>query len=556
MVAVAELADRYVEEMAALDPCAATMMGVAGHDAELTDYGPDGVASRAALISRTLAQLGPAPGNGGAAEPVEVAVMRERLGAELALYDAGLRLGEVNVLDGSLQRLRLVFDLMDMSGEAAWENVAARLRRLPAALDGHRQGILQAAAHGQVAALRQVERSAEQCELWTSSFSRLPAGYGDGPLRQELERGATGVNAALEGFARFLLQELAPVAARRDAVGRRRYALWVPYFTGVRLDLDETYAWGWEELRRIRAELDEVAERLAPGETAAAVAERLDHDPAYLVTGVDRFRGWMQELADRTIEALAGVHFDVPAPLRRLDCRISPPGTGGIYYTRPSEDFSRPGRVWWSVPDDREEFSTWRAATTMFHEGAPGHHLQLGHVVYRADRLNRYQRLACRVAGHSEGWALYAERLMAELGYLDDPGERMGMLQAQAFRAARVVMDIGMHLELEIPAGSGFHEGERWTPALGHALLRECMIDDQSFLDFEIDRYLGRPAQAISYKVGERAWLDVREAERRRRGDGFDLRAFHATALDMGPMGLDSLRERLATGAGAAGGGG
>jgi uncharacterized protein (DUF885 family) len=550
MVTVGDLAERYVEEMAALDPCAATAMGIAGHDAELTDYGPDGVAARAALIRRTLSQLGPAPG--ADSEPVEAAVMRERLGADLALYDAGLRLGEVNVLDGSLQRLRLVFDLMDPSGEAAWENLAARLRRLPAALDSHRDGVLRAAAGGRVPALRQVERSAEQCELWTSSFTELVAAYGDGPLRHELERSAARVNQALVGFARFLREDLAPMAPRRDAVGREQYALWAAYYTGASLDLDETYAWGWEELRRIRAELAEVAERLAPGCAPEAAAERLNRDPAYLVSGVDRFRDWMQELADRTIDALAGVHFDVLEPLRRLECRISPPGSGGIYYTRPSEDFSRPGRIWWTVADGMEKLSTWRAATTMFHEGAPGHHLQLGNMVYRADRLNRYQRLACRVSGHSEGWALYAERLMAELGYLEDPGERMGMLQAQAFRAARVVMDIGMHLELEIPEGAGFHDGERWAPALGQALLRECLIDDQSFLDFEIDRYLGRPGQAISYKVGERVWLDAREAQRRQRPADFDLRAFHAMALDMGPMGLDTLRRRLDAGAAGA----
>ncbi len=206
MVAVGELADRYVEEMAALDPCAAAEMGVAGHDAELTDYGPDGVASRAALLRGTLSQLGPAP-EATAAEPFEVTVMRERLGAELALYDAGLRLGEVNVLDGSLEQLRLVFDLMDTGSEAAWENLAARLRRLPAALDRHREGILRAAADGHVAALRQVERSADQCALWTGSFSELPADYGDGPLRQELEpdrsqrrRGRSGTVRAVGGL--------------------------------------------------------------------------------------------------------------------------------------------------------------------------------------------------------------------------------------------------------------------------------------------------------------------------------------------------------------------
>jgi uncharacterized protein (DUF885 family) len=201
--------------------------------------------------------------------------------------------------------------------------------------------------------------------------------------------------------------------------------------------------------------------------------------------------------------------------------------------------------MWWSVPDGVDSFSTWREVTTVFHEGVPGHHLQSGQVAFRASELNRYRRL-CWNSGHGEGWALYAERLMAELGYLDEPGDRMGMLDAQRFRAARVVVDIGMHLELPIPAGTGFHEGERWTPALGWDFLRaHCSLQDE-FLREELNRYLGWPGQAPSYKVGEREWLAARDDARRRHGSAFDLKAFHNAALHLGSMGIDTMRAELA----------
>jgi uncharacterized protein (DUF885 family) len=120
------------------------------------------------------------------------------------------------------------------------------------------------------------------------------------------------------------------------------------------------------------------------------------------------------------------------------------------------------------------------------------------------------------------------------------------MLDAQLFRAARVIVDIGMHLELEIPAGTGFHEGERWTPELGLEFLLSRTIIDQAFAADEIDRYLGWPGQAPSYKIGERIWLEGRDAARRRHGDRFDPKTFHSRALDAGGMGLDPLAALLA----------
>ena len=166
----------------------------------------------------------------------------------------------------------------------------------------------------------------------------------------------------------------------------------------------------------------------------------------------------------------------------------------------------------------------------------------------RADLLNRWQRLLCWVSGHGEGWALYSERLMDELGYLDDPGDRLGMLDMQGFRAARVIVDIGLHLELEIPKDNpfGWRPGERWTPDLVVEFMRIHSRMDDAMLDFEVLRYLGWPGQAPSYKVGERIWLEARADAQARHGDDFDLRAFHRAALDLGSIGLDPLRAALA----------
>jgi uncharacterized protein (DUF885 family) len=282
--------------------------------------------------------------------------------------------------------------------------------------------------------------------------------------------------------------------------------------------------------------------------TVPDAIEALDAEPDRVIQGKERFRDWMQELADTTIRELADVHFDIPEPVRRIECCLAPTSDGAIYYTGPSEDWSRPGRMWWAVPEGVDRFSTWQEVTTVYHEGVPGHHLQVAQTAYRKERLNRWQRTMCWVSGHGEGWALYAERLMDDLGYLEDPGHRLGMLDGQSLRAARVIVDIGMHLELEIPLDNpfGFAPGRTWTPELGLDFLRQhCRLDD-AVIRFEHLRYLGWPGQAPSYKVGERIWLQARDEVRTRQGAGFDLREFHRAALDLGSIGLDALRKALA----------
>jgi uncharacterized protein (DUF885 family) len=159
--------------------------------------------------------------------------------------------------------------------------------------------------------------------------------------------------------------------------------------------------------------------------------------------------------------------------------------------------------------------------------------------------LSRFQRNTF-VSGHGEGWALYAERLMDEFGFLENPEYRLGYLYAQAFRAARVVIDIGVHCGFAIPAEFGWHAGEQWTPELMLEFLSARSSSDDEFNKSEINRYLGWPGQAISYKLGERVWLDLRDEARTKHGSSFDLKKWHAHGLGLGNLGLDLLKSEMA----------
>ncbi|MGI8627420.1 MAG: DUF885 domain-containing protein [Geodermatophilaceae bacterium] len=546
------VADRFVEDYCAHDPIAATLLGVAGHETELTDFSADGFAARAELARHAVTDL-------RAIQPVDDrervanAAMDERLSAELDLFHAGDLSAELNTSTSPMQSLRIVFDLMATETEDDWAAIATRMAKLPAAFEGYTAGLATAAGHGRVTAQRQVRTCADIVTRWAGAeqsppfFAELVDRSGTtGALRSELEAAASAAAEALVCFGDFLRERLLPLAPASDAVGKERYGRWLRYFTGADLDLAETYEWGWAELARIVAEKEQVAQRIAPGAGLEAAIVALDEDPARILHGRNELTRWLQSTADEAVDALAGTHFDIPEPVRTIEGRLSPTSGEGIYYTAPSEDFTRPGQMWWSLPEGAEEFTTWREKTTVYHEGVPGHHLQIGQTVYRADLLNRYQRIMLWSSGHGEGWALYAERLMAELGFLDDPGDRLGMLDSQGFRAARVVLDMGMHLELPIPSGTGFHEGEVWNPGLGLEFLRvHASMDDQTRQD-ELNRYLGWPGQAPSYKVGERVWLAARADAETRLGAAFDLKAFHTAALNLGGLGLDLLKAELA----------
>ena len=559
--AVDRIAEEHVARMAGLSPQFATVTGIGDGAGRLDDRSPEGLGRLDDLNRATLLALdGVTPVD--EVDRVTVAAMRERLGLEVELAEAGEDLRELNNIVSTAQDLRDFFDLVPTATVEDWEHVASALREVPRALAGWTESLRLAASRGDVAAARQVRavvtQARDQADPATSSYTTLVAGAEvDGrdvpaALRAVLEEAAGQARGAFAELARFLAEELAPQAGEVDAVGRERYSRFSRSCLGAAVDLDETYEWGRERLAAIDAEQREIAQSLyGPGTTVREALERLDGDPARLLHGTDALQRWMQETSDAAIEMLDGVHFDVPGPLRTLECRIAPSQTGGIYYTGPSDDFSRPGRMWWSVPAGTDTFSTWQERTTVFHEGVPGHHLQVGMQIYHRDLLNSWRRQACWVSGHGEGWALYAERLMADLGFQDDPGDRMGMLDSQRLRAARVVLDIGVHLGKERPAElaalPGVGEGT-WDRDSAWAFLRHHVAMSEGFLAFELERYLGWPGQAPSYAVGQRLWEEARDSAlstARGHGQELSLKDFHTRALRLGSVGLDVLREAL-----------
>ena len=547
---VDQIANEYFEKVLDLNPVHATELGRKGVETLYPDYSPAGEKAFARLAKKTLKKVD----NVLPIDDVDLVTLdalQERLSLYRKQYKAGFGGWQLNNIASVPQEVRSVFDLMKRNTQQDWEHIVGRMHRVTEALEGYIQTLEAAREEGKVAPRRQVDIVIEQTAAYYAPggfFDELAAEVAEAvpSLKDEATAGA---EAAKEGYRRlnsYLVEKLQPVAPSRDAVGRKAYSLHSRSFLGTTIDLDETYAWGVKELESIIARQSEVAEEIEPGASIERAKQLLDEDPARQLHGTDELKAWMQKLADAAVENLAGSHFEIGGPMRRIECCIAPTNEGGIYYTGPSPDFSRPGRMWWSVPEGEDTFTTWRETSTVYHEGVPGHHLQIAIATALQGTMNSWRTNMLWVSGHGEGWALYAERLMEELGYLKDPGDRMGMLNAQRMRAARVVFDIGVHCEMPIPdewaEQLGVEPGTIWTSELGYEFLKLNLDESEGHLRFEFLRYLGWPGQAPSYKIGERLWLELRD-QAVRRGD--DMRAFHTRALLLGSVGLDTLRRAL-----------
>jgi uncharacterized protein (DUF885 family) len=545
-----EVADAYVDELVALDPVTGTYLGVAESARRLPDFSPEGQEALARRARDTLARLDEADSD---VERRCARLLRERLTAELAVHEAEEGLRAVGNMSTPAHHVREVFTVTPTATDEDWTAVAERLRAVPAALAGYRASLELGLERKLYGPPRPTATLVAQLTEWTDTdgsgrgwFEDFVAG-GPEALRAELDEAARGATAAVAGLRDWMREVYAPaVEGAPDTVGRERYARWSRYFNGTDLDLDEAYAYGWSEYHRLLAEMEEEAGKVLPGAATPWVAlAHLDEHGRH-IEGVDEVRDWLQGLMDEAIEKLDGTHFELAERVRRVESRIAPPGSAAApYYTGPSEDFSRPGRTWLPTMG-ATRFPVYDLVSTWYHEGVPGHHLQLAQWVHVARDLSRYQATVGIVSANAEGWALYAERLMDELGFLTDAEQRLGYLDAQMMRALRVIVDIGMHLELPIPADSPFHPGERWTPELAEEFFGAHSSRPADYVTSELTRYLSIPGQAIGYKLGERAWLVGREKARARHGDAFDLKAWHMAALSQGSLGLDDLVDELA----------
>ena len=547
--ALDRLADEYVELSARSDPFLATELGIPGHDHEVTDFSPAAVAERTDAARTLLARAAEVPDEDGV-DAVTRAALSERLGLEIERAEARLDIAAVNNLASPLQS-RDVLDQMPTDTAEDWQVIAERMAALPRSLSSWAESLREAAEHGVVSARRQLLLGAEQARGYAAEDGFF-ATFARDARGDEAQRGrvAEAARTAAAGYLELAgeLEALAPRAPERDAIGREAYPLASRTFLGTGIDIDETYAWGIEELRAVVAEQEEVAARIndaagnGGGRSVRAAKQALNADPARVLHGTEQLQAWMQDLSDRAIEELAGTHFDIPEPLRSLECRIARTGSGGIYYTGPSEDLTRPGRMWWDVPEATTEFHTWLETTTVYHEGVPGHHLQVGTQTLQSAALNRWRAMMCWVSGHGEGWALYAERLMEQLGHLADDGDRLGMLDAQRLRAGRVVLDIGLHCELPMPERLEGSAGGAWSFEKAWDFMSAHWGVTEAEQRFELNRYLGWPGQAPSYKIGQRVWERLRADS---EAAGTSARDFHRRALELGSLPLSVLEEAL-----------
>ncbi|MFD4974510.1 DUF885 domain-containing protein [Streptomyces sp. NPDC058424] len=551
-----QVADAYVDELIALDPITGTYLGVKESSSRLPDTSPAGQQALADLARTTLARLDEAERQPGADSDIErrcARLLRERLTAELAVHDADEGLRTVSNIHSPVHSVREVFTITPSATDEDWAAIAERLRAVPAALSGYRESLALGLDRKLYGGPQPTAIFIEQLTEWSDTDGNGRGWFEDfaseGPesLRAELDEAARAATAAVVELRDWMRDVYAPtIGDAPDTVGRERYARFSRYFNGTDLDLDEAYAYGWSEFHRLLGEMRQEAEKVLPGaETPWVALAHLDEHGTH-IEGVDEVRRWLQDLMDEAIEALDGTHFELAERVRKVESCIAPPGGAAApYYTAPSADFSRPGRTWLPTMG-QTRFPVYDLVSTWYHEGVPGHHLQLAQWVHVAENLSRYQATVGGVSANAEGWALYAERLMDELGFLTDPERRLGYLDAQMMRAVRVIIDIGMHLELEIPADSPFHPGERWTPELAREFFGAHSSRPRDFVASELIRYLSMPGQAIGYKLGERAWLLGRDKARQRHGAAFDPKAWHMAALSQGSLGLDDLVDELA----------
>jgi uncharacterized protein (DUF885 family) len=544
-----EISDRLTESYSDLSPILATTSGVPGRDHLWDDLSPEGEAAKADLLARSRAELAPHLDHPDPVQAQAARILVASLDTIIRRNRSGNWKRDINHIYSPFQRARDTFDVVSKDGAEAWDNLAMRLANWGDMLEGYKASLRVGLDEKMTGARRQVLSVIDQLRSVAgeeSRFADFPAMAGArGGDEKRVAAAVAGARAATADFADWLETDYLPQADPADGVGLDRYLEGSDFFLGMELDPHETYEWGWTEVHRLQGEMKDTAAEIDPDRSIEAVIELLETDPARSAPDHQAFARFVEGIQAQAVEQLDGSSFDVPPEIREVTVNIAPPGGSlGAWYHAPSEDFTRPGSIWYA-PGGRTRIPYWQEVSTAYHEGFPGHHLQVGFAVLQRERLSRFHRLFIWYSGAGEGWALYAERLMDELGYFENPEYRLGLLASQLFRSTRVVVDIGLHLGKRIPPDAPLHPGEAWDFERAVDYMEKIALQPRDMSESEVLRYLGWPGQAISYKVGEREILDMRRKAKVKAGAGFDSKEFHRRLLEAGAIRLDHLRETI-----------
>ena len=542
--AVNDLADRFWEGILERDPLTATILGDQRYNDRWPDLGPDGRAADEAAFRATLAEARAIPAD--ALDPEQV-ITRDLL----------MLVCENHLEALATKQYQLALD--HMSGPQIWpaemaqyqpadsaerlEQLLARWAAYPTLIDQYIGTLAEGVADGRTAAAVPVRRTIEQVERL---LAMAPADHPASSMAQVTDDDRPRVTTAVEEHVYpalrrlrdYLANDYEPHARQQPGIsatpgGEAAYRLAIRMQTTLDTTAEEVHAFGLADLDAIEAEMDEIATRLGHADRHA-LREALKADPANHTDDPEALVRLAQDQTDRAYAAAPRYFGRLPSancyvksvePYREAE---SPPA----FYMPPSLDGSRQGQYYINTYQPAER-QLHRIAAITFHEATPGHHFQIAIEMELPD-MPAFRTLGGRMAGvaYSEGWGLYTERLADEMGLYASDQERLGMLEAQSFRAARLVVDSGLH-------------AMNWTREQAIAVMHERGSLPMVDAEIEVDRYTVWPGQALSYKLGqreiERARADVSAA----MGERFDLRAFHDEVLGHGSLPLATLRREI-----------
>lgn len=432
-----------------------------------------------------------------------------------------------------------VFEVMPKETRKDILDITKRMEKVPYAFAEWTTALQDVAGLGIVNAKARVQYLIDILDNYSSGFFQVYATKIDSNNKR-LMKAARIADIACDQLSAWLQVRYMNFATNNYAVGEKRYLKNVKEYTGLDIDPLEIYNWGLQELDRINKEMIELSKQWGNFEKLTDVRDFLNNNPKYYIDGKDNFKDFLEDITKKAIKELGGKIFTIPAAMKKCAVELDEDTIDeSPYYKSPSDDFTRPGSTVYPTLG-RTRFTTWENYSTWFHESVPGHHMQIAYSILNKETLTRYQRESAWNSGYGEGWALYSERLMDELGYFEDPGYKMGYLMCQAMRAARLVIDIGLHLEYNNP-----YNEQTWDFDSAVNFMEEFALLNHDYAISEVKRYISWPGQAITYKIGEKVWLDARENAKKRLGEQFDIKKFHNYSLKLGPMGLDFLKEEL-----------
>ncbi len=549
--AVNALADRFWNGILDLSPTTATLLGYEQGMDRLDDPGPDGRARARRLMTETLAEADAIEAQASATtglppeERITLDILRVICDVELEQQDQRIdRLKVVDQMDGPQTFLPLLAAFQPTEKPEQFEAFMARLADYPRFMAANAEVVREGLAGGLTAARIVTERVIGQLErLLAIPDDQSPiAAVIKLPRPSDRDRLVEAIGKYVRPADRVFLEAL--LGKYRDASrsepglcsaphGEALYRTQIRAWTSLDLDAQDLHNIGLEELASIEAERRAIARDLGFGDDTKAARTALRADPASIPESIDELLDRARGQIERALAASPNYFRTLP----RAACEVRPvepykeADAPAAYYYPPSIDGGRPG-VYYVNTYDLPSRSYVGLASTSFHEAVPGHHFQIA-LQTEHPSLNAFRRLGSRMAGmaYVEGWGLYSERLADEMGLYLNAAERFGMLDGQSWRAARLVVDTGIH---------AFH----WPREKSVAQLLEAGLSETD-ATIETDRYICLPAQALTYKVGQRQIEKLRREATAALGPAFDIRAFHDAVLGHGTLPLATLAKEL-----------